>query len=41
VEFPSQITEDEALTEILGIALTFTVKDALAEQPLALVPVTE
>jgi hypothetical protein len=41
VEFPSQITEGEALTETLGAALTFTVNDLLAEQPLALVPVTE
>jgi len=33
--------EGDALTEILGTALTFTVKEALAEQPLAFVPVTE
>jgi len=41
VEFPSQIIEGDALTEILGAELTFTVKVALAEQPPAFVPVTE
>jgi hypothetical protein len=41
VEFPSQITDGEALTEILGTALTFIVNEALAEQPLLFVPVTE
>lgn len=41
VEFPWQITEGDALTVIAGTALTLTAKDALAEQPLEPVPVTE
>jgi len=41
VEFPSQIIEGDALTEIFGAELTFTIKVALAEQPPAFVPVTE
>jgi hypothetical protein len=37
---PAQIVDGDTLTLTLGNGLTNTVTDALAEQPLALVPVT-
>lgn len=40
-ELPAQMEEDDALILTLGAALTNTVTDATAEQPLELVPVTE
>jgi hypothetical protein len=41
VEAPAQIVLDEAEILIDGIAFTTIVFDALAEQPLLFVPVTE
>ena len=41
VDAPAQIDDDEALAVTLGAALTTMVTLELAEQPLALVPVTE
>jgi hypothetical protein len=38
---PAQIVDGDTLTLTLGNGLTNTVTDAPAEQPLALVPVTE
>lgn len=41
VELPAQITDDAALTDTTGAALTVTVRLDVDEHPLAFVPVTE
>ena len=41
VDAPAHIDDDDALTATLGAALTLIVTLDEAEQPLALVPVTE
>jgi hypothetical protein len=41
VDAPTQIDEDDALTDTLGAAFTTMVILEVTEQPLALVPVTE
>lgn len=38
---PAQITEADEVIDTLGVALTATANDALAEQPPAFVPITE
>lgn len=40
VEAPAQIVDGEALTLTVGMAITVIVRTAVAEHPLALVPVT-
>lgn len=41
VDAPAQMVDGDALTLMLGNGFTNTVTDALPEQPLLLVPVTE